>query len=302
MHDRDAKTAVKAPYFLSKNHISFHGSLVAQPSITGWDDIERTIELFAQCHAKTVRVFLPGYTKWYQGNSQEVISRKSLMEFARQMTIQYDLPVLAEPPLLEGLDAVVEGAVRGSAADRCGIHPGTVIRKVNEIPVLSRFHAYELCRDTESPLLSIDAAHDEIIVRLDKGAGESSGLVFYHDADPGRFQAINKIAGDPDDRILVLTSTLAFKIVAAAWSQWLPHLPSAEIRAVDNRFFGGTIMAAGLLMVEDFIAAIQNLNKKKENYDMIMIPEEPFDHKGCDLIGKSYREIEEYSGCRVVLV
>ena len=70
----------------------------------------------------------------------------------------------------------------------------------------------------------------------------------------------------------------------------------ADLYMVKNRLFGGSIMAAGLLSVEDFSLAFEEYCSRHERPDHILIPLEPFDWQGYDITGKHYRELERITG------
>lgn len=52
----------QAAVWLREYAIPFHGSLVAMPHVVGWEDIGAAIRFLDQQRARTIRVFLPGYS------------------------------------------------------------------------------------------------------------------------------------------------------------------------------------------------------------------------------------------------
>jgi hypothetical protein len=83
--------------------------------------------------------------------------------------------------------------------------------------------------------------------------------------------------------------------------------PAWSVVTVPNRFFGGSIMAAGLLTVEDIVAAgTAALAERAADGDprpaLIIVPGLPFDDRGRDLVGRSYLEISDALSVPVELV
>jgi len=72
-----------------------------------------------------------------------------------------------------------------------------------------------------------------------------------------------------------------------------------DIQMVKNHLFGGSIMAAGLLSVSDFVLALENYCKCHESPDLILIPQEAFDCQGYDLMGTPYWKLTEDTGIEV---
>jgi hypothetical protein len=70
---------------------------------------------------------------------------------------------------------------------------------------------------------------------------------------------------------------------------------------VDNLFFGGSIAAAGLLTVTDFVAAAESL-RIESGRDVLIVPAVAFDVRGKDLTGRSCLELEEKIGAKVEIL
>ena len=300
MRDPLACQAIRVPELLHKHNVTYHGSLVALPVTLGFEDMNKTIAILAENGAKTIRVFMPGYTRWHQGEVQDSISREVLASYARTMTERFGVPVLSEPPVLNDLQAVLAGVISGSPAAFIGLQAGDVIERVDGIRVWSRNHAFSLCRDRPSPQIEWrrgEQAFSECISKEDKA---SSGIVLYDDMNLQRMMTLqdqlNKYTGR---RIWVLTSVLAAAMVTSACQMLRNQHHDMAIIPAPSEFFGGTIEAAGLLTVRDIIHEATRRSIRSE--DVIVLPQEPFDHHGMDLTGESYRSINDTIGCAVVL-
>ncbi len=59
-----ASTAIHGVELLGEYGVPFSGSLVGMPNLVGFDDMETSIRLLASHGARSVRVFLPGFSQW----------------------------------------------------------------------------------------------------------------------------------------------------------------------------------------------------------------------------------------------
>lgn len=63
MADGRADVACTAPPLLQKHRLRYHGSIVAMPHLTGWQELDDTVHYLARNGARTIRLFQPGYTR-----------------------------------------------------------------------------------------------------------------------------------------------------------------------------------------------------------------------------------------------
>jgi len=344
MHDQKPELVLAALPQLGRAGLTFHGSLVALPHLVGWEDIRLTIEFLAEAGASSIRLFLPGFTRLTPPELRFSPSLPGeLRNFVAEMKKKVPVPLLLEPPFVEGLEAVVEGVIVSSPAARAGVQPGDIVTAVNGVIPFSRVEAFRLAQDLERPRLTLVRDGAFLEVTLEKKAGQPSGLTMLYDLDPATLTAIEAALegartkgrgkegpgkegrgkeerakeerategrakegrgqerqdGASDD-VLLLASTLGS---AALQAGLLKKGIRVALEVVENRFFGGSIGAAGLLVVEDFMAAIRERQiKSSGRYRRVLIPGRPFDERGRDLVGRSYWEIEEATGVQVQVV
>jgi hypothetical protein len=107
-------------------------------------------------------------------------------------------------------------------------------------------------------------------------------------------------------RVLLLTSPMIEPILAymldgtGAFNGF-----DVFMRCAKNRYFGGTINIGDLLVVQDFIEAIQDfLEREDVDIDLALIPASPFASSpwGRDLTGRPWRDIERVTGVTVDLI
>ena len=317
---------------LRENGIGFHGSVVALPHLTGWDDLEQTLYFLDREGALSTRIFLPGYTSYAQPGLRFPSSLwEELDDFIMKIREKITHPLTLEPPINRDLAARVQGVFPSSAAYIAGLRTGDLILSVNGEKVLSGKDAFERLQQAADP--SVEVLRDgeytqDIEYIIPKKAGERTGLVFNADLDPHLITEVGKIgkgyggsncggdgnssgngnssnssgngnsksSGDEVKSVLLLTSFLAAPLWQAARNSLL--LPeNIEISIVENRFFGGSICCAGLLTIEDFQAhlseIIPHFSNTANSPPIVLVPPAPFDRKGFDLLGVHCRELSE---------
>lgn len=305
MKDKRAQQAVESAKLLMSYDIPFHGSVVAMPFVTGWEDLKATIRYLDANLARTIRVFLPGYTKLA---TKELVFREELWQqianVLDEMRKEIKTPITCEPQKILTLDAIVEGVIHRSSAYG-QLRAGDVIVKVNETKVFSRVDAFRRLFEEENPLLEIKRNGYQVQVNLHKAANSAPGLVMSYDMDIETTEDIVKeIIKKKAQKTLVLTSKLAYETMKLSLAKFMQGQRiddiDVEVGEVKNQFFGGNIMAAGLLVVEDFINFLSF--KNLEGVDLVLLPAISFDHKGRDLTGRSYLEIEDKFKFKVSII
>nr|WP_238480838.1 DUF512 domain-containing protein [Desulforadius tongensis] len=304
MQDKFAERAIKSAVLLKEYNIPFHGSVVAMPHITGWQDLTETILYLDRHDAKSVRVFLPGFTRLAPARLQfDFKMWDELRRHVDQLRTRVSVPITCEPERLIDLNAKVAGVIKNTPSYRAGIKPGDIILAVNGEEVLSRVHAFHMVLAAENPVLKIKRDQNVMDMKLKKQARESSGLVMAYDVHPDTVLDMEMAARrHRSRRVLVLCSRLAYPVLKRAVEKLYDGDCSFHIQPVKNRYFGGNIMAAGLLVVDDFDAALKRMNFNNSYYRVVLLPAVAFDIRGRDLTGKSYLELEQRWNTAVELV
>lgn len=315
MGDKNPSIAIQAPHLLHKCGISYHGSLVANPLIVGWEDIRKTILYLAEAGAKTVRIFLPEYTRLTPRKLTFPLNlRYQIKEELDKVSQKTNIPILLEPPCLDNLEPIVEGVIPGSCADKAGIKKGDIILSVDNKKPYSRVEAFRLASvpglrkilvktketiDNKNRKIT-DKDNLDQIRSYDLSIGnEGSGLTFAWDFDPDLLMDLEQVMrryGYP--KTLIMTSELAYNIIKFV-AKGLPY--NLEVIAVPNRFFAGSIACAGLLTINDYLATWKDWQEKR-NIGLILVPSKSFDHNGRDLTGKHYLKFSNEVGLPVEIV
>ncbi|MGM0472203.1 MAG: DUF512 domain-containing protein [Bacillota bacterium] len=297
MADRNSNQALQGVINLARFQIPYHGSIVAMPQIGNWDYIEDTVDFFNQQEAQTVRIFLPGYTKLTSQQLQVAPDLwQQLTNYVEYLNNKYRVPLLVEPPRIDDLNVVIKGVINNSPADKIGLQKKDRILKINGTEVRTRVEAFNRLVGLEDPELIYSHAGKIKQQRLDKPADEKSGVVLDYDISWQRLLSIQEeIKVRQARRVVLLTSQLAADIIRAGMNKIKCGLDSdieIEIIPVSSQFFAGNIKAAGLLVVDDFLATIEQHQQQLEAADLVFVPQEPFNRWGYDLVGTSDEVLE----------
>lgn len=293
---KDHMQAVAALKMLKDYYIRFNGSIVAMPHVVGWEDLEQTISYMSDCGAASIRVFVPGYTKYTRISLPDDNINKELEAMAKAMQRKANTPVIVEPTEVDNLDAVVGGIISDSPAYIAGLKTGDIVAAVNGKQVYSRVDAYNKLFAASKPEVSFIRNEKLMSCIIDKDKNSSSGLIFNYDIDPEDADRIRRTVRKFDSKkCLMLVSKLGYGIM----SKVLEDYKELEVKVAVNNFFGGNIICAGLLVLEDIEAALKQQDKLPE---VMFLPEIMFDEKGRDLTGRHYMELEEKYGINVIIL
>ncbi|SDC23759.1 MULTISPECIES: DUF512 domain-containing protein [unclassified Candidatus Frackibacter] len=307
MGDQNGKKVLKGIEELAKFEIPYHGSIVAMPMISGWDELEKTISFLDSNHAQTVRVFLPGYTKLTPSELQfDLELWEELSNYIKELNNRYRVPIMVEPPLLEDMNVKLKGVISGSPADISGFKKGDEIIKINQETVKTRVDAFNKLLNAKTAVIECKRSGQIIEISLEKESGDRPGIVLDYDISSKRIKKIEQIiTSKVVKKVVLLTSVLGERIVKLGVEKIIDESLSeieVKILPIKNKFFGGSIMAAGLLVADDFLDAIYEYQAEILEADLVFIPENPFNNWGNDLVGKSYEVIKDELDCEVALV
>lgn len=289
---------------LRRHGIAFQGSIVAMPWVVGYEDIAETIAFLDQHGAETVRIFMPGYTK--KAREELRFTPELLTELAswvQQVQKHTRVPLCVEPSLVQNLCAEVQGVIPDSPAARAGLQVNDEIVRIGAEVPFSRVDAFRKLTTTGKTELVICRNGERQTLRLEKERGSRSGLVFAYDFDPDLYKELRaSILRRRARRPLLMGSTLATPVLASLVERLRVELEGIvpELVTVKNNFFGGSIMAGGLLVVQDFLDQWHTLADLE--YDLVLVPSIFLDPWGADLTGRSYTELEEGMSVPVEIV
>lgn len=280
--------------------VTFEGSIVALPFVTGWEDLEATAKFLKEAGAETIRMLLPGFSSLHPlYKEMPKDTWQKVKEISKTLEQDLRIPVLAEPPgIRDTLPSILYVKPLSSAA-RAGVLPGDLIDTVAGREMFSRRDAFMAVKARENPQLTLNRDGAYISVTLKKKRYESPGFVMYEDMDREAYLTWERTSLARKGRdVLILTSSLAKPILEYVLRQ--REVP-ARVASVRSLFFGGNIQAAGLLTVRDFLSAYRRVVSEGYSPVEVTLPRIAFDHWGRDLEGVHFRTFAEKCSLPVIL-
>ncbi len=299
-----AEKAINGVKLLSQYQLPFHGSIVAMPHLIGWEDITRTVHYLAANQALGIRIFMPGYSKRAPRSLKfdALAMHRDLADFVNRLAAEISCPLVMEPPLLSDLTPAVAGIVNGSPAHKSGLRRGDVITAANGLVPRSRVEAWNMLQQPGLIKVAVSRTGQCCELEWDNGAGGGSGAVMEYDFDMRRLQAIEQRVQAADGKVVMLSSEFGFAVLSSLVRLLSAAEGQVQVLAVKNNLFGGSIKAAGLLTIPDFIQAIEEYCLVNERPDIVLIPQEAFDCQGYDLLGRPYSQVSEITGIAVTVI
>jgi uncharacterized Fe-S cluster-containing radical SAM superfamily protein len=329
MNDPHPEIAISSLPLLKKHKIPFIISLVVWPGLP-FSDIEKTIRYADENDAYAVRLCLPGYT--------ELFSKKTLFDkneywgkttkYFYPLSPKYTVPLLIVPNmfvqslLYERVDLPkVIGAIKDSPAYDHGIKPGDLILEINGQSIDSIEAAMKTLIANLYQKVRIKIKRKDLVIDLeiiDKIKGcYPYGIRELRQNAPYGFLLTERYLSHDDVKdigrhISVYDSKRVLVLASAGTRPFVEYLlrkynisktsgANIYIRVPRSRYFGGSIDAGDLLIVEDFIECIKQ-NLKIVKPDLIILPASPFSKWGRDLIGQVNLDVEREVGIPVEFI
>ncbi|MHB8926210.1 MAG: radical SAM protein [Bacillota bacterium] len=296
MSDPRPQRALAAADHLAEEGVPFQGSIVAMPHLVGWDDPARAVFFLDERGAKLIRLFMPGFTRLAPSELRFPPTMwDELGRLVDELAPAVRAPLLLEPPRLRDLEARLEGVAPDSPAARAGLRRGDVIKAVGGEEVFCRFDAHASA--TEAGPVEVEAERPgtgRFKAVLDKQPEERSGFVAHYDVNPVRLHRAAGLLHDGPRPALVFTSRLAEDVIRLGLERVMEPeaLEGVRVVAVEDAFFGGSIMAAGLAVVQDYLDALAREERAgRPAPRLVLVPWEPWDQERRDLTGRSVDEV-----------
>jgi len=299
-----SRRALEGVQMLGRSTLRFSGSLVAMPNLVGWDDLRATVRFLAENGAQAVRVIVPAWSDRADSSlfPDAATIFSEVRRFVAGMTVDAPCPVLLEPSCATDLTPVVSGVVSGSPAWRAGIRAGDVFVDINGKELFSRVDAWKSLSvqgPVQARVVRGGATREVSWFSDSEGA---SGVTMEYDFDPERAKKLGHLVAGGRGRSLLLASEFGSEVVGVVVEQLGLDDGAAEVFAVKNLTFGGTIRAAGLLTVDDYLAALDSWRRSRStDVAQLIVPLESFDFLGLDLKRRHSSELARAAGVPVFL-
>lgn len=290
---------------LKQNQIDFEASIVSMHQLKGFDYLKRTFDFLETYTPKSLRVFMAGFSSYAD---KDLITDSSeynrLAEFISEKRDEYSYPIIIEPQNFSSLQAVVNAVMDDSAAAAAGLKSGDIILKINGEKVESRVDAFYKIKSAQNPNLEFLRADKKIAVALKKKADQSSGLIMSYDLSLEQKQKLQAYAEESkkeknDNLTVIICSQMAYLFLDNFLQPYLKSNQNLKLLQVENNFFGGSIIAAGLLTNLDIIDSLSKIDRK---IGRIILPEIIYDYYGNDLLGKHYSQLEDQFETKLILI
>jgi hypothetical protein len=301
---QQSERAIAAVRLLATSAVPFSGSLVAMPNLVGWDDLRETVRFLAASGATVVRVIVPAYAEQADRAlfPDEATVFAEVRRFVAEMAAGSRCPVLIEPSCPGDLAPVVSGVLEGSPAWQAGLRAVDVFTDISGRTPRSRVDAWKAllpAGPVRARVARGDVALDISWVTSTEGA---SGVTLEYDFDPERAEAVRRAVAARDGLSLLLASELGHAVVRAVLDALGLDETRAAVLAVKNLTFGGTIRAAGLLTVDDYLAAYSGWRQTHSGaVSQILVPRESFNSLSLDLKHVHSSTLERQTGVPVTL-
>jgi hypothetical protein len=295
------------------------------------DDLAGTVAYAAQHDAHLVQISLPGYSRFF--SPAALFDRDALwsqvVAKVQELRAKHDYPIVVMPGMYEenlcrptkNVPEII-GIVRNSPAAWAGLRRGDIIRQIGGLAVRNRPQARDILstlQHGQMAAVSIVVKRGNHDVRCDlelerysyphtRPTGLHLGIVFMGTGlRVGYLEKLSEVIALHRARtVLFLTSAL----VRPTFEQCLGECcffgdVNVEVAVPENRFLGGNIIMGDLLVVDDFVACIEEyLASKTTKPDLVVIPSSPFNlgQWGRDLTGRCYLDIERQVGVPVALL
>jgi len=301
----ESKRVFAAMDLLAASTVRFSGSLVAMPNLVGWEDVEGTVVFLAERGAEAVRVVMPAFSSRADPGIFPDPDRiyGELRGFVHGLSPDLPCPVLVEPSCPSDLTPVVSGVLKGSPAWTAGLRRDDVFVTINGLKPRCRVEAWNMLLRAGKIVAEVQRDGVWSTVEWTNRREGDSGVTMEYDFDPVRAERLrDTVLGSPGYSLL-LTSELGYAVVCRVLELMELGKDRAEAVVVKNRTFGGTIGAAGLLTVDDFVAAHSAWRRRSAcgaSPTELIIPVESLDSRGFDLKRTHVSRLEQAAGVPVV--
>jgi sulfatase maturation enzyme AslB (radical SAM superfamily) len=328
LKDNNPAIAIRAVELLREYSIPYLGSLVCWPTIP-WSDVENTVRRLDAAGCAVIRYSLSAYSKHLKGSKyiREEFWGEG-MKLVMTLMKEVSTPIKIEPYHYYDPSFLpnVAGVIKGSPAGRAGLRAGDRLLSVDGSTVHSANHAlsvlaaaYKRGRRVILKYVTTNASETTETV-LDDSAGPFGYPYDELKIFPGfawgvlltdnlRFRYMKEmmvsIKRHAARRVLICSSVIMKPII----QQMIAitdafHGVEVSVEVPENRYFGGTIVLGDLLVVDDYVAFINEYKKKCPIVDLVLIPSSPFSlgEWRRDLTGTPFTEIERRTGIATELV
>lgn len=290
-----AEIATNVPKLIKNFDIEYMPSIVAMPKIVGYDGIERTIRDLYKYNVKSIRVFLPTYTKYASKEEQEMLycDENELINLIDKLKEELQTNIWLYPVTYADLTPKLHGL------ENFGINPSDEILHINSKKIFSRTHATNILLHSRGIV--------EIMIKTKDGQIKQINLdiLKIHLRNYLDFLVNEDITFTPEtieekvrkyQKILVAHSEAGERIVKKAFEKaisWNEKLKKKKFyfQTVYNDFYGGNVQCSGLLLCQDYKKYIKKFIDENFKPDVVLMTHDTFDLSGRDLLNNHIYDV-----------
>ena len=305
MNDSRPDNVFKLISELKRHKIKFEASIVSMHHLKGFKYLEKTFDFLEKYSPQSLRVFMAGFSHYADPEIKADLNEYSrLNNFITNIKNKYSYPIIIEPQIISSLEAKINAVLADSPAAEAGLKNNDIILKVDQKKVESRVDAFYKIKSAQDPVVNFSRNNKQMTTIIKKEKKESSGLIISYDLsleEKHKLEAFARESSIDEKNInaAVLSSELAYPFLKDLLFPYLNSDSNLQLLKVENSYFGGSIIAAGLLTNQDLIGALKKLNKK---VDRIILPGIIYDYYGNDLLGQHYSYLEDKFKAEVILI
>ncbi|MGP3778373.1 DUF512 domain-containing protein [Halanaerobium saccharolyticum] len=304
MNDSQPKNVFKFIPALKQRQLKFSASIVSMHHLLGFDYLKRTFDYLEEYPPLTLRVFMAGFSHFADSEiTADAAEYQKLDQFIKKIKNNYSYPIIIEPQLLNNFKAQINEIIKNSPAAKADLRAGDIITKVDQKAVKSRVDAFYQIKKARNPAVEIQRADENKKIIIKKKKNEVSGLIMSYDLSRDLKNTLEAHAAESlknkNEITVIMASEAGYDLLADLLKDYLVNSDRLKLLKVKNKFFGGSIIAAGLLTNYDLERSLETINGK---ITKIVLPEIIYDYYGNDLTGGHYTILEEKFGAELVLI
>ncbi|MFW5961856.1 MAG: DUF512 domain-containing protein, partial [bacterium] len=285
MNDSRPKNVFKLLPELKVKQLIFEASIVSMHHQQGFKYLKETFDLLEKYPPESLRVFMPGFSSYAE---QRLILKQDeyskLAAYINKKRSEYSYPIIIEPQHFSSLTAEVNAVMNDSPAAEAGLKKGDILFRVNQQKVESRVDAFYKIKSAQNPEVEFQRKENIKNKIIKKRKNQDSGLIMSYDLSTVQKNKLEAYARETtkeknDQLTIILCSRLAYGFLNNFIQPYLNANQKLKLLQIENNFFGGSIVAAGLLTNKDIIEVLTGVNK---NIGRIILPEIIYDYYGND--------------------
>jgi len=290
-----AEIVTSVPRLIKNFRIEYLPSIVAMPEVVGYKGIEDSIRDLVKHDAKSVRVFLPTYTKYASEEMQKMLNCdiNKLRGIVDKIKKETKTNIWLYPEGNTNLNPNLYGL------ENVGISFSDEILTINNEKMFSRTHAFYIILNADNILEVVVKGKDGKLKNINLNPNEiilKNYIDYVINDDVNFIPEVIEEAVKKANKILIMHSEAARDIVKQAFKKairWSRLLKTKKFyfKTVYSDFYGGNVKSSGLLMCSDYQKYLKEFIENNFKPDLVLMTRDSFDVFGRDLLKESIYDV-----------